>query len=174
MYSLLEYSDNFSMTSWSLWNCYRDEINDSDIETDNDANKLNNGKIIPSKSFEFKTRIIRSTPNYNNTLNAELFIPLRFPDLSLINFETKLDLSWSKEWIISEISTTPEVRRDNPVDAIQTNGPISQIHNANLYISVVTLPINDNIKFLENIKQGFKRPITWNKYLKEQQKQNTI
>ena len=60
------------------------------------------------------------------------------------------------------------------MDGIQTNGPISQIHNANLYISVVTLPINDNIKFLENIKQGFKRPITWNKYLKEQQKQNTI
>ena len=26
-----------------------------------------------------------------------------------------------------------------------------------LYIPVVTLPINDNIKFLENIKQRFKR-----------------
>ena len=28
-----------------------------------------------------------------------------------------------------------------------------------LYIPVVTLPINDSIKFLENIKQGFKRTI---------------
>ena len=26
------------------------------------------------------------------------------------------------------------------------------------------MPINDNIKFLENIKQGFKRTISWNNY----------
>ena len=26
------------------------------------------------------------------------------------------------------------------------------------------MTINDNIKFLENIKQGFKRTISWNKY----------
>ena len=30
-----------------------------------------------------------------------------------------------------------------------------QINNAKLYVPVVTLSINDNIKFLENIKQGF-------------------
>ena len=35
------------------------------------------------------------------------------------------------------------------------------------YVAVVTLPINDNIKFLENIKQGFKRIISWNKYRSE-------
>ena len=29
------------------------------------------------------------------------------------------------------------------------------------------MSINDNIKFLENIKQGFKRPIFWNKYRSE-------
>ena len=38
------------------------------------------------------------------------------------------------------------------------------MNNAKLYIQVVTLSINDNIKFLENIKQGFKRTISWNKY----------
>ena len=32
---------------------------------------------------------------------------------------------------------------------------------------VVTLSINDNIKFLENIKQGFKRTTSWNKYRSE-------
>ena len=37
-------------------------------------------------------------------------------------------------------------------------------NNAKLYIPVVTLSINDNIKFLEKIKQGFKRQIYWNKY----------
>ena len=29
---------------------------------------------------------------------------------------------------------------------------------------MVTLSINNNIKFLENIKQGFKRTISWSKY----------
>ena len=42
-----------------------------------------------------------------------------------------------------------------------------QINNAKVYVPVVTLPINDNIKFLENIKQGFKRTIFWNKYRSE-------
>ena len=37
----------------------------------------------------------------------------------------------------------------------------------NFYVPLVTLLINDNIKFLENIKQGFKRTISWNKYRSE-------
>ena len=36
IYNLLEYSDNYSMTSGSLRNYYRDEINDSANEN-NDA-----------------------------------------------------------------------------------------------------------------------------------------
>ena len=41
------------------------------------------------------------------------------------------------------------------------------ITNTNLHVRVVTLSINDNINFLENIKQGFKRTIFWNKYRSE-------
>ena len=33
-----------------------------------------------------------------------------------------------------------------------------------LHVPVITLSIKDNIKFWENIKQGFKRTISWNKY----------
>ena len=39
------------------------------------------------------------------------------------------------------------------------------ITSTKLYFPVVTLSINDSIKFLENIKQGFKRIISWNKYI---------
>ena len=35
------------------------------------------------------------------------------------------------------------------------------ITNTKLYVLVVTFSINYNIKFLENIKQGFKRTISW-------------
>ena len=37
------------------------------------------------------------------------------------------------------------------------------ITSTKLYVPVITLSINDNIKFLENIKQWFKRTIFWNK-----------
>ena len=42
----------------------------------------------------------------------------------------------------------------------QTIRATSQINNAKLYLPVVTLSINDKIKFLENLKEGFKRIIS--------------
>ena len=49
-----------------------------------------------------------------------------------------------------------------------------QINNAKDYIPVVNLPINDNIKFIEKIKQGFEITISWNKHRSEQHNQQTI
>ena len=46
----------------------------------------------------------------------------------------------------------------------QATSATFQINNAKLYIPFVTLSSNDNIRFLENIKQGFKRKTYWNKY----------
>ena len=51
--------------------------------------------------------------------------------------------------------------------AIQTTGAAFRISNASLYVLVVILSISDNIKFLENVKQGFKRTISENKYRSE-------
>ena len=42
-----------------------------------------------------------------------------------------------------------------------------QINNPKLYVPVVTLLINDNIRFLENVKQQVRRTISWNKYKSE-------
>ena len=64
MYNLLEYSKNYSKTSGSLWNYYRDELTD---ET-NDDNGLNKN-VINSKSFKYKTTITGST--YNVAATAE-------------------------------------------------------------------------------------------------------
>ena len=159
IYILLEYSDKYSMTSRSLCSYYRDEINDSAIGNNDDGIKMNNNITIKSKSFEYKTKRIGRAPDDNNTLDTEVIVSLtylsnfwRFLDLPLINCEIELDLSWSKECIMSEISIVPEVRGDNPVAAIQTTGTTFQINNAKLYVLVVTFSINDNIKFLENIR----------------------
>ena len=99
--NLLEYSDNYSMTSGSLWNYYRDEINDDENENDYNGNKTNNNKTTTSKSFKYKTKIIGSTSNNASRLNAEVVVPLKYLsnfwrslDLPLINFETELELRW--------------------------------------------------------------------------------
>ena len=56
MYNLLEYSKNYSNTSGSLWNYYRDELTD-EANDDNGPNK----NVINSKSFKYKTNITGST-----------------------------------------------------------------------------------------------------------------
>ena len=54
MYNLIEYSDNYSKTSGSLWNYYRDEpfLNANSAIADFVTNNNNN-----SASFKFKTKI---------------------------------------------------------------------------------------------------------------------
>ena len=56
MYNVLEYNDNYYATSGSLWNYYRDKINDSANEIDNKDNMINNNKTTASKSFVHKTK----------------------------------------------------------------------------------------------------------------------
>ena len=92
----------------------------------------------------------------------------------MTNCEIELGLPWSKECIISDISIIPAVlgnSNDNPhvpeVVAIQTTRATFWKNNAKLYVSVVTLSINDNIKLFKNLKQGLKRTISWNKYRSE-------
>ena len=99
---------------------------------------------------------------------------MEFLDLSLINCETELDLPWSKECIVSEIYKTPEVPANananppNPIIQVKSTSDVTlQIDNAKRYVPVVNLPINGNIKFLENLKQLFKGTISWNKYRSE-------
>ena len=76
-------------------------------------------------------------------------------------------MSWSRNFTISEILKTPEVGGGNPTEATWTTGAMFQINNVKLYAPVVTFPINDNIKFFEYLKQGFRRTKSWKKYRSE-------
>ena len=58
MYNLLEYSDNYFMTSRSLWDCYKDKINDDENEVDDNGNEINNSKRTKSKTFKYKAKLI--------------------------------------------------------------------------------------------------------------------
>ena len=56
---------------------------------------------------------------------------------------------------------------DNLVQTTIATSATFQTNNATFDVPVVTLIINYNIKFLENIKQGFKRTISWNNFRSE-------
>ena len=57
MYNLIEYSDNYSKTSGSLWQYYKDDPNDN---------------LANSKSFKSKVKITEKTPNNGNTKDVEI------------------------------------------------------------------------------------------------------
>ena len=80
--------------------------------------------------------------------------------LPLINCEIELDLPWSNNCIISKISRTPEIAANpaaNPPvlagKGTLTTGVTFQINGTKLYVPVVILSINSDIKFLEHLKQ---------------------
>ena len=119
MYNLPKYSEICSFTSGSLWNYYRDEVNHDAHENNDDDQRTNNNETTKSKSFEYNTKIIGIESNNTSRLDAGAVIPLKYLgnfwrtlDLLLINYKIELDLSWSRNCIIFEISRTPEVDAD--------------------------------------------------------------
>ena len=156
LYNLLEYSHNCSMRYGSLRNYYRDHIDDVDV---------NDGALY-AKSFKYKTKIVREAPERPTqpgnpgvadqppvpSLNVEVTISLKFLwrslDLPLINCEVELDLLWTKYFVLME--------HYNNITGIKF-----VIASIKFYIPVTIFSINNNIKLLENMKQGFKRTISW-------------
>ena len=141
MYNLIEYSDNYAKTSGSLWQYFQDEL-DNDLEN--------------SESFKFKIKITGKTLNNGNEKDVEIMVPLKYLsnvwrtlEMPLINCEVNLILTWSSTCVI-------------------TNSAVAgtfAITDTKHYVPVVTLSTQDNTKFLQQLKSGFKRVINWNKYL---------
>ena len=142
MYNLIEYSDNYAKTSGCLWQYFRDEPDDNNIED--------------SESFKSKIKITGKAPNNNNVKDVEIIVPLKYLsnfwrtlEMPLINCEINLILTWSSTCVITN---------SNGAGAFA-------ITDTKLYVPVVTLSTQENTKFLQQLKSGFKRVINWNKYL---------
>ena len=73
MYNLIEYSDNYSKTSGSLWQYYKDEPNDN---------------LAHSESPKSKVKITGSTPADGNTKDVKIIVPLKY----LSNFWRTLEM----------------------------------------------------------------------------------
>ena len=73
-------------------------------------------------------------------------------EMPLINCEVNLILTWSSNCVL--IATV-----------IQNQAATFEITDTKLYVPVVTLSTQENTKFLQQLKSGFKRVINWKKYL---------
>ena len=89
MYNLIEYSDNYSKPSGSLWQYYKDDPNDN---------------VENSESFNYEIKITGKTPDNGNTKDVEIIMPLKYLsnfwrtlEMSLIDCEVNLILTWSKD-----------------------------------------------------------------------------
>ena len=66
------------------------------------------------------------------------------------------------------------VTGDNSAEATLTSGVTFRISNAKFYLEVVTLSANDSSKFLEHLKQGFRKTIYWKNIKTTQPKNNNL
>ena len=143
MYNLIEYSDNYSKTSGSLWQ-YCKEI----PAINNDGNVVDFDGANATDSFNFKTKITGQTAadnkngNIAGRVNIEIMVPLKYLNNSwitlkmpLINCEIELILDWSENCVIIYTNVDDQV-------------PTFTITETNRYVPVVTLSNQDNSKLL--------------------------
>ena len=128
MYNFIEYNDNYAKTSGRLWQYFRDEPDDNNIED--------------SKSFKSKIKIRGKTPNNNNVEDVEIIVPLKYLsnfwrtlEMLLINCKVNLTLTWSSTCVITN---------SNGVGAFA-------ITDTKIYVPVVTLSRQENTKFLQQL-----------------------
>ena len=154
MYNLLEYSDAYLKMSESLWQYYRDELalDGNNKSLDFPANNNN------SASFKFKQQITGQTGN-GRTKYVEIMVPLKYLsnfwrtlEMSLNNCEISIRLKWSKNCILVAGTAGNQNQR-------------FQINDTKLYVPVVILSTQENIKLLKQLESSFKRTINWIKYL---------
>ena len=88
--------------------------------------------------------------------------------MCLTNCEVFLTLTWSKNCVLTNITTQTAraAQGDNPARKA-INGPTNatfKITDTKLFASVVTLSTKNDKTLLEQLKTGFKRTIKLNKY----------
>ena len=162
VYNLLEYSKNYKKTTGSLWNYYRDEPNSSVS-----ANNITHS-ILNSKSFDYKANFMENGVTHNNLTknDVKIVVPLKYLsnfwrslNIPLINCEVELILTWFKNCVLIDKSTRDANYNANP-RVSEINNPENatfQITDTKLYVPVVTLSKENDIKLLEQLNSGFKK-----------------
>ena len=144
IYNLIEYSNNYSDTSGSLWQFQRDQI-------EGDLNLAVDDTHIPNNlsSFKYKSSFITNRNGLKIAVPPKYFSHFRRSlEVPLINCKIDLLLKWYENCILSSVGTDAHFA----------------ITDTKFYVPVGTLKIEDNAKLLKLLSEGFKRLVYWNIY----------
>ena len=131
MYNLIEYSDNYSDTSGSLWQFKRDEQN---MNNGNPANVTTDD----SSSFKYKSSFFKPLTAADNGVfkDVKIAVPLKYLsnfwrslEMPLINCKIHLELNWTKDCVMLTIDDTA-----------------FKITNTKLWVPIVNLSSKGNVK----------------------------
>ena len=141
IYNLIEYSDKYQDSSATLYQYKLDEPPESNAIADLTVNN--------SSSFKYKVSLL------GNPVLVKVVVPLKYLsnffrslEMPLINCKIKLNLTWTKECVLSN----------------QDDAAVFIINDTKMYVPVVTLSKEDNKDFIEQQNKGFQRSIYWNEY----------
>ena len=144
MYNLIEYRDNYSDISGSLWQFKRDEIgghNDLTVDAQHIPNNLS--------LFKYKSSFI------TDRNGVKIAVPLKYLsnfwrslEMLLINCKVELSLEWYESCILSSAGNAATFAKTD----------------TKLYVRIVTLKTEDKIKLSKVLNEGFKRLVYWNRY----------
>ena len=149
MYNLIECSDNYQDSSATLYQYKRDGPPE--------ANVINNLTTDTSSSLKYKVNLL-GNPDVDDGIaktSVNVIVPLKYLskffrslEMPLINCKIKLNLTWKKEYSLSN----------------QAGAAVFTINDTKTYVPVVTLSKEDNKDFIEQKNKGFQRSIYWNEY----------
>ena len=155
MYNLLEYGKNYTKTTGSLWNYYRNEPNSG-------TNNGINYSIMGSKSFDYKTSFIEDGVTHNNLTknDVKIVVPLKYLSSfwrslnilslnTLINCEVALILTWFKNCVLtSKAARNANYNTNSIVWKIDTpENATFQKRDTKLYVPVATLSKENDANF---------------------------
>ena len=149
MYNLIEYSNNYSDTSGSLWQFKRDEVPDNDADL----------TVNDSQSFKYKAVLLGKTANYDDGKRSVKDVKVvallkylsnfwRSLEMLLINCKDHHQLNWIEDFILSSARDSAKFEKAD----------------AKLHVLIVTLSTRDSVNLAKQLSEGFKRSVYWNSH----------
>ena len=130
MYNLIEYSDNYSDTSGSLWQFKRDEVPASNADL-----TINNSQPFKHKAALLGKTVDAVNHTSNSVKEAKIAVPLKYLnnfwrslEMPLTNCNVYLELNWIEDRILSSTRNTAKFA----------------ITDSKLHFPIVTLSTNDS------------------------------
>ena len=151
---MIEYSDNYSDTSESLWQFERDEIADNANVT-----------VANSSSLKYKSSFVGNTDNYGVLNGIKVAVSLKYLsnfwrsfEMKLTNFKIVLSLTWIEHCVLT---ASINIENNSIANAVRAT---FKIKDAKFYVPIVTLSTEDNVKLKKLLSEDPKISVYWKKY----------